>query len=326
MLMLMNAMRMRLDASHNMTPHVTATRTSNSSACFVYTEARARGLKLVTMRSDRASFGAWTILLLLLAVGRIDGFFMLQPSQPALRQSPSRCIRHNRSSALPSTRNNKECSRAEFLSTQTTAASSILGGASLVVVLLGGGGGGTHNNVPPSAWASDGGTTTAVTPTPPSSLEGCGGSNNCVATASIKQLDTYAPPWTFQTISADEVMARLKGVIMNENYEIVEQSNDYLKVNVPRGLVQDQVEFLIRANDGVVTFRSAQLGEANVPDFGANRSRLEFIRKQAGVFGVMGEGRTADSFQGDRGKGPLGELKAFYGLQSGKGFEDVFEE
>jgi hypothetical protein len=36
---------------------------------------------------------------------------------------------------------------------------------------------------------------------------------------------------------------------------------------------------------------------------------------------------TADAATtGERGNGPLGQLKAFYGLQSGSGFEDVLAE
>ena len=39
---------------------------------------------------------------------------------------------------------------------------------------------------------------------------------------------------------------------------------------------------------------------------------------------------TADSYGGggvaSKGNGPLGQLKAFYGLQHGEGFETVFEE
>ena len=44
----------------------------------------------------------------------------------------------------------------------------------------------------------------------------------------------------------------------------------------------------------------------------------------------MGGGLTADSYEGGgaaaRGNGALGQLKAFYGLQSGQGFQDVFED
>ena len=64
--------------------------------------------------------------------------------------------------------------------------------------------------------------------------------------------------------------------------------------------------------------------------YGANRKRIEDIYKKGAVFDLMGGGMTADSVDGGgaalRGNGPLGQLKSFYGLQRGTGFESVFEE
>lgn len=152
---------------------------------------------------------------------------------------------------------------------------------------------------------------------------------NCISTASVKQVDCYAPPWTFE-VSAEEAMARLKGLIASDpSLELVEESlPNYLRVTSNRGPldVTDQVEFLVNEQDKVVTFKSFELGEPSVSDFGANRKRLEQLRKRSnGVFGVMGDGLTADSY-GDRGTGPLQQLKAFYGLQSGAGYEEVFQD
>ena len=154
-----------------------------------------------------------------------------------------------------------------------------------------------------------------------------GGPTNCVSTASVRQVGCYAPPWTFQ-VSPEEAMARLKGVLISDSsYNVEQVTTDYIRVSTVRGLVTDELEFRINEQDKVVTFRSAEKGDApSVSDFGLNRKRLEELRKKAGVFGVMGEGLTADSFEGGGGGGPLGQLKAFYGLQSGKGFEDVFED
>ena len=43
------------------------------------------------------------------------------------------------------------------------------------------------------------------------------------------------------------------------------------------------------------------------------------------MFDLMGGGMTADSFQGGgamtKGNNPLGQIKAFYGLQGGQGLE-----
>jgi hypothetical protein len=77
----------------------------------------------------------------------------------------------------------------------------------------------------------------------------------------------------------------------------------------------------------LVKLRSAELFEDTPPsisDFGANRRRLDGIRKEAKVFELMGGGGY-DSIE-MRGTGPLGQLKAFYGLQSGSGFEDLYAE
>jgi uncharacterized protein (DUF1499 family) len=171
---------------------------------------------------------------------------------------------------------------------------------------------------------------------PSTSIAACkvvaGVPTNCVSTASIKQVDCYAPPWTFQ-VSPEEAMARLKGVLVADSSFSVEEvlHNNYIRARCSRGLLLttvDELEFFVNDQDKVVTFRSAEVGEdASVSDFGVNRKRLEEIRKKAGIFGVMGEGLTADSFDGGaRGGGPLGQLKAFYGLQSGQGYEDIFEE
>lgn len=85
------------------------------------------------------------------------------------------------------------------------------------------------------------------------------------------------------------------------------------------------MEFVINESDSVITFRSSAPEDITGPDFGLQRKRLSEIRERAGTFGVMGEGlNSADSKStGEKGYGPLGQLKSFYGLQSGAGFEDV---
>lgn len=165
------------------------------------------------------------------------------------------------------------------------------------------------------------------------SIEKCNTASKgaCVSTANVRNLDLYLPPWTFD-LSPDEVMARLKGAILADpGCKIVEQDgNQYLKVEAERndlfGSI-DNIVFVINDTDKVVFFRSNAISNES-PDFGFNKKRLTEIRKRAGIFGVMGESlRTADfATEGERGNGPLGQLKAFYGLQSGGGFEDVVLE
>ena len=139
----------------------------------------------------------------------------------------------------------------------------------------------------------------------------------------MKQLDLYAPPWTFGT-SPQEAAARIKGVVESDpNLELVKEQDGYFQIKATRTLFSDSLELLINPQDKVVTFRAEQNGEPTVSDFGAIRKELESIRKQ-GQFGVMGQGMSADSLPSQNG--PIGQLKAFYGLQSGQGFESVFEE
>lgn len=194
-------------------------------------------------------------------------------------------------------------------------------------------------------------TTTTTTPAP--ALKECkiakaGKPTNCVSTLNVRNLDVYSPPWTY-TVSPDEAYRRIKRVVDDDPAfrVVVDNGNDgYIKVSATRGTLTDQLlkignnravvtdefEFVVNAKDSVVTYRGAEAvssednASPSVSDFGIIRNRLENIRKQAGCFSVMGGGITSDSFEGDRGNGPLSQLKAFYGLQSGKGFEEVFED
>ena len=157
--------------------------------------------------------------------------------------------------------------------------------------------------------------------------------NNCVSTASVKNLYLYTPPWTFEC-SPEEAYARLKGAIAADpSLTLVakDEENKYIKIQTERNALggpQDELEFLVRGGpDGVVTFRSVRMYDNGISDFGAIRNRLETLRQKSKVFDVMGGGQTADSYDVPLKKnGFLGQLKAFYGLQSGEGYEDVFSD
>jgi uncharacterized protein (DUF1499 family) len=162
------------------------------------------------------------------------------------------------------------------------------------------------------------------------SIEKCDVGSNipCVSTANVRQLDLYSPPWTF-TCSSEEAMTKLKRAIVTDlSNEVVQQiDSSYLKVKGKRGISSiDELEFVINDSDQVVFFRALATTKGN--DFGFNKKRLEEIRKRAKVFGRMGEGvGSSDSAtNSQQGYGPLGQLKAFYGLQSGAGYEDVLQE
>jgi len=167
-------------------------------------------------------------------------------------------------------------------------------------------------------------------------IEGCpkpvnGKATNCIATTNIRQLDTYSPPWTFET-SPDEAFARLKGIIKSDSsLEVVETDDEgrYIRVETKRLNTVDSLEFLVKGDDKVIIFKSTEKEASGLPDFGANRKRVEELRKKSGgFFSMMGDGLTADSYDGGaagKRNGFGGQLKAFYGLNSGQGYEGVFE-
>lgn len=189
----------------------------------------------------------------------------------------------------------------------------------------------------PAAMAED----AVVVDTPPPavpqySIAKCSLSKNspvCISTSNIRQLDLYAPPWTFAS-SADEAMARLKGAIESEPLNSIVPSDDntsrHLLVDSKRsklGTTAYRMEFIVNEADGVITFRSSAPEDITGPDFGLQRQRLSEIRDRA-TFGVMGEAlNSADTKSTDeKGYGIVGQLKSFYGLQSGGGFEEVLSQ
>mmetsp|Transcript_17581 Transcript_17581/g.47924 ORF Transcript_17581/g.47924 Transcript_17581/m.47924 type:complete len:247 (+) Transcript_17581:196-936(+) len=150
--------------------------------------------------------------------------------------------------------------------------------------------------------------------------------NNCVSTASVRQLDNFMAPWTYpKGMPTTEVVARIKGAVSTNNrLEVLDQTDTTLQVQAIRNFCTDQIQFLINPEDRVITFVSQQVdGPDGTPDFGENRKRLEDIRRRAGVFNVMGSD-IEDAYMAESPRqGAFGQLKAFYGIQSGRGFEDV---
>ena len=159
--------------------------------------------------------------------------------------------------------------------------------------------------------------------------------DDCVSTASIRDAKgSYSPPWTFET-SPDEAFARIKGVLASDDAFVITEVDDtarYVRAYAKRlaSVNRDEVEFLVRGDDKVVLYRSTARLNGSVSDFGANRKRIDDIRRRGAVFKLQGDGLTADSLNGggetNRNNGPWGQLKAFYGLQSGEGFEKLFDE
>lgn len=161
--------------------------------------------------------------------------------------------------------------------------------------------------------------------------EGTVKNDNCIATSNIKQLDRYSPPWTYE-VSADEAFARLKGALTADGTMTItemDKDNFYIKAeNLRNSRGTDEMEFLIKADDKVVVFKSNEKEDSFDFDVIANRARLEALRKKAAVFDLMGGGMTADSFVGDlrKNNGVFGQLNSFFGYNNGEGFEDVFDK
>jgi uncharacterized protein (DUF1499 family) len=157
--------------------------------------------------------------------------------------------------------------------------------------------------------------------------------NNCVSTASVKQVNLFMSPWTWSndgTISAEEVVGRLKGIIASDqtlslvesNVDRKDNENYFFRIRAARNVCTDEIEFVVNAVDHIITFRSKQVeGPDNVSDFGANRRRLDDIQKRLTIVTVLGE--DMDSADAKPREGIPGQLRAFWGLQSGSGFESI---
>lgn len=246
------------------------------------------------------------IILLLLPMGSLS--FSIHPS--------SKIIHTKRGSHLPVQSADNNDGNLQLMLQQTLLVGVALAGSVFLT--------------PTAALAAD------VAPQSPS-IAACiknpnGAATNCISTKNVKQLDLYSPPWTFDNSSAEEVVARIKGVVSSDPYLELKESNsdsnnNFLVIKGTRSLATDTIELLVNPTDKVVTFRAQQDGDQppGVSDFGAIRKEVESIRQKAKIVDIMGQGMmSADAMPSQNG--PLGQLKAFYGLQSGQGFEDIDED
>ena len=259
------------------------------------------------------------------AVALLGSIELAQAFGPCSTQSASTQLYHltalNAAIADDTSTSNHEPSRRSFI---TRTSSLIIGGAASILPI---------GSSP--AYAEERIIRGCVKPES-ARVGGGGGTDkkvNCVSTANVKQVDLYSPPWTYDC-TTEEAFARLKGAVaaLDKQIQVKEIDEDakYILFEASRGLSRDTGELLVRGDDKVVTFKvNEDVEGGSFSDLGAQRKLLETIRKSAGVFDVMGSGITADSY-GDvaqgRGGGALGQLKAFYGLQSGGGYEEVFDE
>jgi uncharacterized protein (DUF1499 family) len=162
------------------------------------------------------------------------------------------------------------------------------------------------------------------------------GPTNCVSTSSVRQVELSAPVWSYPSyLPVELVQQRLQDAIVADRQchisttvlpstttSDTSTTNRIVAVAQRPPFAQDQFEFVINPVDHVVQYRGVQIqGPTNVSDFGAIRQRLDGIRSRAGIFSI----NSSDAAYNTQQEGPLGQLKAFYGLQSGSGFESVLQ-
>eukprot|EP00588_Corethron_pennatum_P009970 CAMPEP_0194267320 /NCGR_PEP_ID=MMETSP0169-20130528/1875_1 /TAXON_ID=218684 /ORGANISM="Corethron pennatum, Strain L29A3" /LENGTH=440 /DNA_ID=CAMNT_0039008145 /DNA_START=107 /DNA_END=1429 /DNA_ORIENTATION=+ len=139
----------------------------------------------------------------------------------------------------------------------------------------------------------------------------------CLSTSSTKDIMKFAAPWEYDSgvSSPGNVLVALKRAIVRASGSITEENDGYLRADVNGFEMQYQVR-----TDGVVTYKMAQAGGFRLPG-GEKviRTKLDEVKTVAGVFGRGGppEGAVAKE------EGALGQLKAFYGIQSGLGSEEL---
>jgi uncharacterized protein (DUF1499 family) len=110
------------------------------------------------------------------------------------------------------------------------------------------------------------------------SLSGCPGSPNCVSTQARDEQHRIEP----LRVEGDreEAVRRLKEAIATvPRLRIVTEDQGYLRLEATSGVFRfvDDVEFLVEEGTGSVQARSAS--RAGYSDLGANRKRIERIRK-----------------------------------------------
>ena len=143
-------------------------------------------------------------------------------------------------------------------------------------------------------------------------------SNNCISTASVRALDKFIAPWGYPSnLSASDVIDRLAKSLVSSQCEILEQSDTRLKAKSTRNFgAIDEVSFEVNEADHIISITSQQVDGPELNGVAGQKNRLRDIQAKAGF--LSGEEVPRE--------GALGQLKAFYGLQSGSGFEDVFLE
>ncbi|SEA79359.1 Uncharacterized conserved protein, DUF1499 family [Desulfuromusa kysingii] len=119
-----------------------------------------------------------------------------------------------------------------------------------------------------------------------SQLKPCPSSPNCVATDSSDSKQQISP---FKIKGADDVAWKelQQQVGQMPRTEVITSTSDYLHVECRSAVFGfvDELEFQLRAEQGVIAIRSA--ARTGYSDFGVNRRRIEKIRAALAYRGVI---------------------------------------
>jgi uncharacterized protein (DUF1499 family) len=116
-------------------------------------------------------------------------------------------------------------------------------------------------------------------------LAACGGAPNCVSSDASGPRGIAA--FTLRVAGAQAWQALERVLADTPRVNIVARRGDYLHAEFVSALFRfiDDVEFQLRAQDGIIAVRSAS--RFGYYDFGANRSRVEKLRERLRAVGVV---------------------------------------
>ena len=147
------------------------------------------------------------------------------------------------------------------------------------------------------------------------SIQPCAADARCVSTSTVSSLRGYASPW----LVGKGTTASLTSELKSRGYKLTMLKAEVGGEDYVRGQAEGEtVEFLIKPADGVVLYSSTSPA--------SKFSLYDPLKQLTSILTESGFQNGATEGQEYKKEGFVGELKAFYGMQSGKGWEDVLDE